>query len=119
MGSYHNSIQLLLDAKSGRRVQDENSLTFMNNPNLSPLHRLKFRSSTSTLAAGSNQKSTTVPPEESAKLSQIHTQCDYALTLIQMHALCVYTLTLKTMSIRIRIRGQKTCTTAKNFSFRL
>ena len=79
----------------------------MNYPNLSHPHRLEFRTSNFTLAGESNPKKTSVPPEESPKLARINTHRDFALTLIEMHALCVNALTLKTVSIRIRIRGQK------------
>ena len=69
MGSSHNSIQLLIDAESTRRVQDENSLIFMDNPNVNHLQRLKFRSFAYTLAAESNKNQTTLSREKSPKLS--------------------------------------------------
>ena len=63
MVSYHNSVQLLLiAAESGRCFLDENSLTFMSNPNRSHLQRPMFRSSTYTLATESNQNQTTISP---------------------------------------------------------
>ena len=103
----------------------------MNYPTLSNPHRLEFRTSNFTLAGESNPKQTIVPPEESPKLSRMHTHRDSAFTLIEMHALCVDALTLIEMHgfcvsmppsskpCQFELEVKKTWTTAKNFSFRL
>ena len=65
MGSYHNRIQLLIDAEGGRCVLDE------------------------TLATQSNQNQIPIPHEKSSKPSKMHILSDFTPTIIEMHNLRV------------------------------